>query len=75
MACRHCGHHCPWQHHHPWWAAPYLASPGWGSQPPGYGAPREEAPGPPETEREMFERRLRRIEEQLAELLRSNRPA
>jgi hypothetical protein len=75
----HCwGPHCPYHHGHhgyaPYWAQPFPpppASPLPPPEPPG--SFRDEYVRRLEGERDMLERRLRRLEEQVAELQRGGR--
>jgi hypothetical protein len=61
-------HHCPYHHHHwPGWAEAYPRAP-YGPPPPSVA--RDEYVTRLESERAALEQRLRRIEDQLAELQR-----
>ncbi len=74
----HCcwGPHCPYHHcHHGYWAGPFPPGPVYAPPPPPPQAypSRDDYARRVEAERDALEGRLRRIEEQLAELLRRER--
>lgn len=73
----HCwwGPHCPYHHgYYPGWAEPYPPPSAYPPPPPAYPPPmRDDYVRRLESERDMLEQRLRRLEEQLAELQRGGR--
>lgn len=75
----HCcwGHHCPYHcfHHgyYPGWSGPFHPPPPPPYPPPPADASRDDYVRRLEAEREMLEGRLRRLEDQLAELQRRER--
>lgn len=71
----HCcwGHHCPYHCHTGYWGGPFAPPPAYPPPPPPPYPSRDDYVRRLESERDVLEGRLRRLEEQLAELLRRER--